>query len=224
MKPSTLAIQAVLGALLLGAAACHIHSDTGGGPEVVGDGVAKTEARPVASFHAIELDAAIRLELSPGPFDVSLSGDENLLPLISTTVSDGTLVVRNTGNIRSSGLPVLTVHAPGIDRVGAKGVGRIHASGIDVPHFALDAGGSCDIALSGKAERIDIDVAGLANVHASDVVAKEAHVNLSGTGNIEVNASDKLDANVSGLGTVFYRGSPTVAKTVAGLGTVKPMT
>jgi hypothetical protein len=216
----TLASAAVC-ALLLGA--CDMHIGSGSGPEVEGNGVTKSEARPVGAFHAIELAAPIQLELASGPLDVELSADENVLPLVTTAVSDGKLVVGVTRQVRTKALPVLTIHAIGIDRIDAKGVGRVHASGIDAPRFALAVAGACDAELTGKTERLDVEAGGAANVHASDLVAKEVHVDLSGTGSVEVDATDKLDASVSGMGAILYRGSPVVAKTVAGLGTVKPL-
>jgi len=220
--PMSLARTAA-GMLLVFTAACRMSSGTGTGSEVVGDGVAKTEARTVGPFDAIEVDGAVQLELTSGPIDVSLSGDENLLPLISTTVSGRKLVVHSTHNMQSKSLLVVTVHAPSVDRIEMKGMGRVHASGIDVPRFDLVAPGASDIELSGKADRLDVDVAGLGQVHAANLVAKDVHVTLAGTGSVEVNATDKLEANVSGMGAVLYRGKPTVAKTVSGLGTVAPL-
>ena len=128
-------------ALLLSAAACRIHSGSGTGSEVQGNGIAKTEARTVGAFDAIEVDGPIQLELTSGPADVSLAGDENLLPLISTTVSGGKLVVHPTHDLQSKGLLMVTVRAPKVDRIEVKGMGRVHASGIDVPRFDLVAPG-----------------------------------------------------------------------------------
>jgi hypothetical protein len=60
-------------------------------------------------------------------------------------------------------------------------------------------------------------------VRAAGLTAKQARVTVSGTGSVEVNATDKLEANVSGVGSVKYRGTPAIEKRVSGVGTVAPL-
>jgi Putative auto-transporter adhesin, head GIN domain len=99
----------------------------------------------------------------------------------------------------------------------------VTASGIDVPRFVLDAPGACDATLSGRADRLDIHVAGLGHVRADALVAKEGHVTLEGSGDVEVDATDTLEVTVSGMGRVGYRGKPVVTKSISGLGSVGPL-
>ena len=68
-----------------------------------------------------------------------------------------------------------------------------------------------------------IDVGGAGRIRASGLVAREAHVGISGAGSVEVNATEKLKADVSGVGAVKYRGSPSVEKNVTGVGSVSPL-
>jgi hypothetical protein len=210
-------------ALLFCLAACRVHGGSGSGPEVKGDGVSKTESRSVAAFDAIEITAPVSLVLTTGPVAVSIRGDENVLPLVTTTVADGKLVVDATGRFESSGPVVLEVHAPAVARIAGKGSGKVTARGIAVTRFALDMRGAADVTLAGHADRVDIDLGGAGNVVAGDLTAKEGHVHLDGMGNVEVNATDTLETRINGAGVVSYRGKPALMKTGSGLGTVVPL-
>jgi hypothetical protein len=209
--------------LLSALVACKSTVTVGSGPAVEGNGVARTETRTVPGFDALEVDAPMNVEVSPGPVSVTLTGDENLLPLVTTTVTGGKLVVRATKALTVHQPLALTVHVPSLARLESESLGKLHVTGIDVPRFVLAANGAAEVTLEGKADGLEVDANGVASVHASSLAAKDAKVSVTGTGSVEVAASGKLDATVTGMGGVFYRGTPAVAKTVTGLGFVKPL-
>src|SRR5690348_13657579 len=63
-----------------------------GNDQVVGSGKRASSVRSVAAFRAISLDGAVDLEFRAGATQhVELVGDDNLLPLITTSVRDGAL-------------------------------------------------------------------------------------------------------------------------------------
>jgi hypothetical protein len=196
------------------------HSDG-----VQGDGVSKSESRDVSAFDSIELDGMLKLELTSGPLGkLSLSGDENILPLIATSVTAGKLVIRQSSPGNSKTPILITLRAPNVSRIAVNGAAKVDVKGLDVPSFALAASGAADAELTGQVGKLDIDLSGAGRVRAAGLLAKEAHVGLSGAGSVEVNASDKLKAEVSGVGSVRYRGNPpTFEKNVSGLGSVAPL-
>lgn len=60
-------------------------------------------------------------------------------------------------------------------------------------------------------------------VHAQleQLVARDVHAVLSGSGRIVVHATGKLDASVPGTGTILYSGNPAHVKTsISGQGTI----
>ena len=64
-------------------------------------------------------------------------------------------------------------------------------------------------------------MSGAGNVSAGDLKAKDVDVTMSGAGNANVYASNKLDATISGAGSVTYAGDPpTVNKNVSGIGSI----
>ena len=80
-----------------------------------------------------------------------------------------------------------------------------------------------DAQLSGQIDSLEITSGGAGNVRAGGLAAKQAHVLVSGAGNVEVDATDKLKVDVSGVGNVRYRGAPAIEKNVSGMGSVGPL-
>lgn len=219
---SSLRSHASAFALLLFTSACHgtLTIDDG----VQGSGVARTESRDVTAFQTIELDGSVQLVLTTGPLGkLSITGDDNLVPLVSTTVTGGKLVVRETKNVHSKTPLVISITAPDVTRIESNGAGTVRASGLTGPSFTLAAAGASSADLSGQVDKLDISVGGAGRIRAGGLVSREANVEIAGTGAVEVDATEKLKATVSGVGEVRYRGSPTVEKTVSGVGTVKPI-
>src|SRR5436190_1477381 len=49
------------------------------------------------------------------------------------------------------------------------------------------------------------------------------YFHLSGSGDMQVNLSQTLDATISGSGSVYYRGQPLISTHISGSGTVRPL-
>jgi hypothetical protein len=208
--------------LLLGASACRVSASVGNGEQ--GNGVAKTDTRDVTDFDEIQVDGTVKLELETGPLDrLTVTGDENLLPLIGTEVVGGRLVIHETKPVHSKTPLVVSVHAPAVARIDTSGVANVIASGLQGPSFTFTSTGVTDSQLSGQVTSLEIQSGGAGTVHAAGLAAKQVHVTLSGAGTVEVDATEKLKADVSGVGTVKYRGTPAIEKNVSGLGSVGPL-
>src|SRR5262245_42147085 len=88
-----------LPALLLLAACnwseCGDCMTTGGkGPQIEGSGTMKTETRPVEKFTTItlsEIESSLLVIERTGEESLSVTADDNLLPLFTSTVKDGML-------------------------------------------------------------------------------------------------------------------------------------
>jgi Putative auto-transporter adhesin, head GIN domain len=66
-----------------------------------------------------------------------------------------------------------------------------------------------------------VNLSGVGAVELGSLLARDAHVKLSGTGNVHVYATDTLDASVDGVGSISYSGNPShVRKHVTGLGAI----
>jgi Putative auto-transporter adhesin, head GIN domain len=205
--------------------------------------------RDLAPFHAIAIRGAADVVLVQGSapsIRVEASGDAP----VTAHVDNERLVIAATGTRRGwrrffHSAPrersQVTVTFVAIDRLETSGSGRLRASTIRVPRLAIDVSGSARIDfehldvdelavsaagsikanLAGRATHQRIDIAGASDYQAANLVGETAAVNVSGAGNVTVNAAKTLDVDISGVGQVSYVGNPQLTKSVTGLGHVR---
>jgi hypothetical protein len=210
---------------------------------VKGNGVVKTQARNVSGFTSVGLGLPARVEVRQGDTEsVTVEADENLLPLIETTVKRGTLEIRaaqRNMKLESKTIKVV-VQARRIDGLEIGGTGTIVADQLRTRKLALDIGGaghidvkkveaekidisiggSGDVKLAGTAKRLEITIGGSGDITAPTLMAEEVEVDIAGSGAAQVAASKKLDVTIAGAGSVVYTGDPVVKKTVIGAGRI----
>src|SRR5262252_6745985 len=69
-------------------------------PGTKGDGSITTTNRPITDFSALEVTGAYQIQWSSGKPALTISTDQNLLPLITTSVSGGSLHIAWKENLR----------------------------------------------------------------------------------------------------------------------------
>lgn len=90
---------------------------------------------------------------------------------------------------------------------------KVKATDIDV-----QIAGSGDSNLSGTTNNIDVNVSGSGDLSAFSLMAKTAEVNIAGSADVEVYASDILHARIVGSGDIRYKGNPKVDSRIVGSG------
>lgn len=198
------------------------------GSQVVhGSGKITSQTRTVPEFTSIELagsgDVTVRVG---GSQSVVIETDDNIQPLIETTVRGGKLVVGTKPNTSiSTKQPVhVTITVKSLDSASLTGSGNITISDMNADAASINLQGSGNITTSGKAQNVQATLTGSGNIVCADLQASSATVRISGSGNISVNASQSLDASISGSGTIKYRGNPTrVNQSVTGSGSINPI-
>jgi putative autotransporter adhesin-like protein len=196
---------------------------TGSSSADEGSGVAAVQTRAVAPFGAVELAGSNRVTIDVGGRQsVVVHADDNLLDRITTDVQGGTLVVGNTrGNFDSKSPTFVDVTVPSLDALTLSGSGIVDAAGISSPSLAVKLPGSGVVHARGTASSLDIDLGGSGDAQLQDLVARDVHAVVGGSGRILVNATTSLDATVSGSGAIVYVGSPArVTKSVTGSGAI----
>jgi hypothetical protein len=188
---------------------------------VRGSGTAATQTRQVGEFTEIEASGVIHLRLGlQEPRALQLSGDDNLLPLVTTEVSGKRLVIGNKQDLSPKLDLVATVSAPDVTLVRCSGACEVEVSNVKNDKLALELSGAGSISASGETKELAIDVSGAGKATVEQLRASTITVRLSGAGDVRVGPADKLDADVSGAGAVIYDGNPTVTKHVSGAGNV----
>lgn len=80
--------------------------------------------------------------------------------------------------------------------------------------------GSGDMFLEGEADELDFRLSGSGDLSAFNLEVRKADIQISGSGDAEVNVTDVLDVRISGSGDVLYVGDPDIDSRVSGSGQV----
>jgi len=188
-----------------------------------GSGVSASDPREVASFTSVQLAGANTVTIHIGePHSVIVTGDDNLVDLVTTVVGDDRLVIDNAADFETTAPMSVDVSAPSLEAVDLSGAGTVTVDGVDAAGFTAQLGGAGTLVVSGTAERSSAVLAGSGTLDLGDLVATDATVELPGTGTVRIHATSTLDASLSGTGTIFYRGDPTVTLQNTGTGSVVP--
>lgn len=188
---------------------------------VVGSGKPATESRELAKFDELELRGTGDVEITigrRGPLEIT--ADDNILPLITTEIKDGRLIISVTGNTRTKTELTYKVTVPDIKAVELAGSGEISIKGVDNKRLSLQIKGSGDVSVSGQTGQLSIALKGSGDVNASKLSAKSVSIAIIGSGDANVSVEDNLSVSIKGSGDVTYRGNPQVAKSVTGSGEV----
>jgi hypothetical protein len=192
-----------------------------------GSGVLKTESRPVSGFSAIELSGVGNLAVEQaGTASVSIEAltieaEDNILPLLTSDVSDGTLRLGVKSNTSLNPTKPINYRVTVKDLTGltVSGAGTVTASKIATTRLHATISGSGMATVSGRADSQDVTISGSGNWQAGDLSSKVVNAQITGSGNAEVMVSEALNAQISGSGTVRYSGNPsTIAKQITGAG------
>ena len=205
--------------LLWLAAGCQFF---GGGER--GSGKPKTETRDVGAFSKVRVEGSLSADITVGGAKlVELSGDDNIVPLVLTEVAAERLRIAPSKPIRPKLDLTARITAPTLAAVSASGSTAIKLRGVQSDAFVLDTSGSARVTAAGSAHKLDINVSGSASIDTKELKAQAVSIQLSGSGELDVFATDVLDVHISGSGKVRYYGNPRdVRKSISGSGTLEP--
>jgi Putative auto-transporter adhesin, head GIN domain len=189
------------------------------GCSVGDDGPRTVQTRDVAEFTRIDNRDSVDVRLHVGDSQrVRVWAGEKVIEDVRTEVRDGTLELTFDHDGWGGDDVVVEASVPELTAIEASGSGDIDAEGIDVDAFELTSDGSADIALQGAAGRLAVELDGSGDADLGDLTAREARVAVSGSGDADVRADERLDVNVDGSGDVRYHGQPALTQHVDGSG------
>ena len=213
-------------------------------PAAEGSGKSATELRPAGDVTEVVLSGTGDVVVTQGPAPrVTVTADDNLLPLLATETKGRRLHLRATAAIRPKTKIVYTVVLPRLEAVTVSGAGnvtverrtdealKVKLSGAgtatlrDVTYqtLALDLSGAGKATAAGSTTRATLKLSGAGKVDAAGLKVNAADVNISGAGQATVWAEAELKTRLSGAGTVKYKGSPNIEQKVSGAGRVQPL-
>jgi len=193
--------------------------------------------RHLSGFHAIDVAGSFDVYITQGPNEsVKVQAPDDIMSHIITEVNDGVLKIYNKHDAFHWGdmfgwhkKIIVYVVIKDVNEVNLSGSGdaffrdglnanalklRISGSGdmtgrVDVKTLQSSISGSGDMKLSGRAGSSTVDLVGSGDYTARSLVTQSTSVDVTGSGDAEVNASDQVNASVHGSGDIRYTGGAT---------------
>lgn len=169
------------------------------------------------------LDIGMRGWLNPGPVhvDLVLPAADSLRLAGSGTVT-GALADGDDIDIEvtGSGQILLDPVRAGTVTLSVSGSGDI-ALDVRADDVTTSITGSGTIELAGETTDLDLTLPGSGELLADGLTARDAAVDIMGSGRATVHVTDTLDVTVAGSGTVRYTGDPRVSQAITGSGSVR---
>jgi len=100
------------------------------------------------------------------------------------------------------------------------GSGKVDGT-FECDHFSVRNSGSGKIIVDGYSRNGNIVISGSGNYHGNELMLKNATVNISGSGNVNIFVTDYLKAVISGSGRIDYWGNPKIDSTISGSGRIR---
>jgi hypothetical protein len=208
-----------------------------------GSGNVVSEEREVSGFTGIALVSSGDVVITQGAQEsLTIEAEDNLLPLLETTVENGLLVlgVKDGETIQPTKDIRYFITVTNLDRLEISGAGDMSSSDLTLDALSVDISGTGDVSianltldtlsitvsgagdvdLSGTANSSSITVSGSGDYQACDLQSGTVGLEISGQGDAVVSATGTLTVDVSGMGDVAYVGTPEVSQDVSGMGDV----
>lgn len=208
-----------------------------------------SENRAVSGFDKVEFNTFGKVNIMQGDVEsLNISGPDNIVPEMRTTVRNGTLVIETRDNltVRPTSLEnplTFTLVVKELTSLDVSGLGEFQIEPLSTPRmsFSMSGAGSIlqnqitaeeiniyisglgGIEISGQAIQGSIEISGAGSVDAADLQLNTATVNMSGLGGATVWVTDQLTGEISGAGGVSYYGNPQTSTSSSGLGDFKSL-
>ncbi len=191
-----------------------------------------TEQREATEFTGVEATGVFQVYITQGDtYSLEVEAPESHLEHIETVVEDQVLYINYTRRARNLRDLSVYITAPEFYYLNAGGASsiqsteklevpalRLKVSGasdmelsVNTEHLTTGVSGASSINLSGAATRHDLQVSGVSRVRAYDLETLVTEATSSGTANVRIMATEKLEARASGTSSIIVRGNPPVA-------------
>ncbi len=158
--------------LVIGLAGCNFISNPS---NVQGSGIAKTEKRAVASFDSLDVNYVGSIQVrSQEQKSLEITGDDNIIPFITTEVKNGTLYIRSSKGYSPRQKLQIIVSTPDLKKFVFDGVGEANLSNVKNDRLEILLRGVGSFSASGETKEADITLSGVGSVDAKNLHAVNA--------------------------------------------------
>jgi len=217
----------IIGILFLSLASC-----------VIGSGNIEREERAVIDFNRVLVGSDIELEIEQGENEsIIIEAEENIIPLISTEVKDGELIVkfnRSSIIINKSKPPKIYIIVTDLDEIKLLDDAKVSCNylesevlkiyletgsstflNIDANELYVFASSGSMVSISGKVEKQNIYLKNDVYYLAEDLKSNKCEAQIGNRTNATVNVSNNITAEISSSGNLTYIGNPEIVKKVS---------
>ena len=178
-----------------------------------GSGNIVAEKRDIRDFTGVDASGAMRVEITVGKeFAVELEGDDNILPLVETSVRNGVLHFERSGGICTENRLIARISLPELDNLEVSGATAAAVANVNSEDLKIRASGASKIEINGAAADLDAKISGASKLNADNLQTARAKVRASGASKAAIFASESVDADASGASRIIYSGNPTKVK------------
>jgi hypothetical protein len=149
-----------------------------------------------------------------------VSGDDNVVPRITTDVRNGVLYIELDGSWRTRREIELVLTTPTLAGFTIEGSGDVRILGLTAPRLELAIEGSGTVRASGRVEELHGSIDGSGELALAELEAGNAELSIEGSGSISVRAANGLHYSIEGSGSIFQAGAADPHGTVEGSGSV----
>jgi hypothetical protein len=196
---------------------------TAGCSSTEGSGNIKTETRTINGVSSVSLvgDGMLEVEQT-GTDSLTITADDNILPLLSSEVRDGELKlgVRNLANVEESAQIRYRLTVKGLTSLSITGDAEADVTKLATDQLKVNITGDGKIRIDGTADDQTITIIGDGKYDGARLDSKNASVSITGDGKLDIAVSEKLDVKILGDGKINYTGDPTITKSVIGDGSI----
>jgi hypothetical protein len=189
-------------------------------PITFGDGNQKTEMRSLTGFTAVDNRSSIPLTVTKSrDFSVTVTADQNLLPLITTQVIGDVLVIDQVHDIDTRVASEVVVTLPVITAISSSGSGGSAVAGLTGEDLRVDSGGSGAVSVDGTVGTLTLTSGGSGAVNLTGE-GSNLNARLGGSGGLEANGFPvpRAEVSVTGAGgaQIVVNGDSTLSTTGSG--------
>jgi len=165
--------------------------------------------RDVAAFEAITCDGGYEVKIDcQQKQSLAIETDVNLLPLVKTEVHNNTLHIYTKGILFPTHRIRIAVSVPNITEFTLNGSTDGDINNINNSTFDIGIHGSGKLHLNGKSGTVHINTSGSSKVDAALLISENTDIQINGSGDIQVYATNSIGVQINGSGTVKYKGEP----------------
>ncbi len=205
-----------------------------------------TVTRSISGFDALDVEYPAEVVVRQGTSEsLTIVGDDNLIPQLSTEVRSGSLVIENSESNRSKRvrpsqtvkitITVTRLHQASFSssadarfenletdalELNVSGAGSLRLENLKTDKLECQLSGVGNVTTNGSANDLVVKISGAGSFLGRDLATQTADAQVSGTGSAQVQVKNSLNAQISGVGSITYYGEPNLTKTVSGLGSV----